>query len=112
MKSVSLYRTGWLVEATTGVAGDGSILEILAVADLLHDPPDTLVVVDRIQQVFGGDDRRDGALGLAAHLHLERAPDDHRDVGAAHPTHDRQDLVVIDLPEKRAPGRLLGPGAD
>src|SRR5206468_1308833 len=84
MQSVSLYRTRILVEAT-GVAGSGSILEILAVADLLHDPPDTLVVVDRVQQILGGDGRGGRALGLAPHLHLERTPDDHRDVGATPP---------------------------
>src|SRR5882724_12048742 len=110
MQSVSLYRTRMLVEAT-GVAGSGSILEILAVADLLHDPPDTLVVVDRVQQILGGDGRGGRALGLAPHLHLERTPDDHRDVGAAHPAHHRQDLVVVDPREERAAGRLLGPGA-
>src|SRR5262249_29271038 len=107
MQSVSLYRTRMVVNATRGFAGVGAILEILAVADLLHDPPDTFVVVDRIQHVFGGDERGGGALGLAAHLHLERAPDDHRDIGAAHPAHDRQDLVVVDPREERTTGRLL-----
>src|SRR5262245_5261667 len=115
MQSVSLYRTRMLVEATTGVAGVGSILsilEILAIADLLHDPPDTLVIVDRIQQVVGGDELGGRALGLAAYLDLERAPHDHRDVGPAHPAHDRQDLVIVDLREERPAGRLLGPRAD
>src|SRR5262249_56930877 len=31
--------------------------QVLAVADLLHDPPDALVAVDRVQQVLGGDGR-------------------------------------------------------
>src|SRR5262249_607368 len=86
--------------------------KILALADLLHDPPDALVAIDRVQQVLGGDRRHARPFGGGPHLHLERAPHDHREIGAAHAAHDRQDLVVIDLLEERAPRRLLRPQTD
>src|SRR2546426_10496291 len=126
MQSVSLYRTRIVVDAIIGASASrparsegglttarpGSILQVLAVADLLDDSPHALVVVDRVQQVFGRDGRRVGVLGGTAYLDLERAPDDHGEVGAAHAAHDRQALVVVDLLEERPPGVLLGPAAD
>src|SRR4029450_8024908 len=75
--------------------------QILAVADLLHDPPYALVAVDRLQQIVRGYHRPARPLGRGAHLDLEGAPNDDGEIGAAHAAHHRQDLVVVDLLEER-----------
>src|SRR5467141_1108638 len=68
--------------------------EVLTVADLLDHSAHAFVRVDRVEQVDRGHQRGVLVLGDATHLRLEGTADDHRDVGAAHPAHDRQDLVV------------------
>src|SRR4029450_13722437 len=105
MQSVSWYRTRTLAVEIIA-AGIGS--EVLTVADLLDHAAQTLVGVDRDEQVFARDRAGGLALGAAVDLRLQRPLDDLRDVGAAEAAHHRQQLAIVDGLEQRAAGVALG----